>query len=132
VDLENAAIKMLVRKNRHMLEVPLKSAALAVVNGWYGLRKCEYVFYNPETGGQWKAGLGDGTWHTFRHTFASRLTRNGADLVTVKELLRHSSVSVTMRYAHTNRDAKTRAVGLIAPNGAKVVTPLVPQAKTRW
>ena len=91
-------------------------------------------FYNPETGGQWKdlwhglkkacrkAGLKDVTWHTFRHTFASRLTRNGADLVTVKELLGHSSVSVTMRYAHTNRDAKRRAVGLIAGNGAKLVT----------
>ena len=126
VDLENAVIKMLVRKNRRMLEVPLNDTALAVVNGWCGLRKCEYVFYNPETGGQWKdlwlglkkacrkAGLDDVTWHTFRHTFASRLTRSGADLVTVKELLGHSSISVTMRYAHTNRDAKKRAVALIA------------------
>jgi hypothetical protein len=59
------------------------------------------------------------TWHTFRHTFASRLTRNGADLVTMKELLGHSSVSVTMRYAHTNCEAKRRAVGLIARNGRR-------------
>ena len=50
VDQENAVIKMLVRKNRRMLEVPLNDTALAVVNGWRGLRKCEYVFYNPETG----------------------------------------------------------------------------------
>jgi site-specific recombinase XerD len=69
-----------------------------------------------------KACLNDVTWHTFRHTFASRLTRNGADLVTVKELLGHSSVSVTMRYAHTNHEAKKRAVELIAGNGAKLVT----------
>jgi hypothetical protein len=69
-----------------------------------------------------KAGLDDVTWDTFRHTFASRLTRQGADLVTVKELLGHSSVSATMRYAHTNRDAKKRAVGLIAGNRAKLVT----------
>ena len=34
---------------------------------WLGLKKaCR------------KAGLDDVTWHTFRHTFASRLTRNGA------------------------------------------------------
>jgi ubiquinol-cytochrome c reductase cytochrome b/c1 subunit len=78
------------------------------------LRKCEYVFYNPETGGQWKdlwfglkkacrkAGLNDVTWHTFRHTFASRLTRSGVDIVTVKELLGHANISVTMRYAHSN------------------------------
>jgi site-specific recombinase XerD len=51
-----------------------------------------------------------------------RLTRNGADLATVKELLGHSSVSVTMRYGHTNREAKRRAVGLLAGNRAKLVT----------
>jgi len=61
------------------------------------------------------------TWHTFRHTFASRLTGIGADLVTVK-LLGHSWVAVTMRYAHTNREAKKRAVGLLTKNGAKLVT----------
>jgi integrase len=144
VDLEHAVIKMLVRKNRRMLEVPLNDEAVAAMNGWCGLRKCEYVFYNPETGGQWKdlwfglkkacrkAGLKDVTWHTFRHTFASRLTRNGVDLVTVKELLGHSSVSVTMRYAHTNCEAKRRAVGLIARNGAKMVTLPVLKQKAGW
>jgi len=57
-----------------------------------------------------KATLARATWHTFRHTFASRLTRKGADLVTVKELLGHSTVVVTMRYAHTNFEAKLQAV----------------------
>lgn len=33
-----------------------------------------------------KAGIKGITWRAFRHTFASRLTRHGADLVTVKEL----------------------------------------------
>lgn len=100
-----------------MLEVPLNDTALAVAKGWYGLRRCEYVFYSRETGGPrrdvWlglkkascKAGRSDVTWHTFRHTFASRLIRNGANLVTVKELLGHSSVAVTMRYAPRNRKA---------------------------
>jgi integrase len=32
-----------------------------------------------------RAGLGKVTWHMFRHTFASRLTREGVDIVTVKE-----------------------------------------------
>jgi hypothetical protein len=47
------------------------------------------------------------TWHTFRHTFASRLIASGVDLVTVKELLGHSDIKIrckiTMRYAHTNQ-----------------------------
>ena len=46
----------------------------------------------------------------FRHTFASRLTREGVDIVTVKDLLGHSNISTTMRYAHSNDDAKRRAV----------------------
>jgi hypothetical protein len=50
------------------------------------------------------------TWHMFRHTFASRLTREGVDIVTVKELLGHSNISTTMRYAHSNDEAKRRAV----------------------
>ena len=75
-------------------------------------------FYNPVTGGRFldlkvgfkailkRAGLTGITWHTLRHTFASRLTRSGVDLVTVKELLGHSTINTTMRYAHSNRDTK--------------------------
>ncbi|HLK47700.1 MAG TPA: tyrosine-type recombinase/integrase, partial [Bryobacteraceae bacterium] len=76
-----------------------------------------------------KAGLEGVTWHTFRHTFASRLTRAGVDLVTVKELLGHSAVSVTMRYAHTNNDAKARAVARLGGSD-KVVTLPKNAAKT--
>ena len=134
VDLENGILKLLVRKNRRMLEVPLNDKALSVVRGWYGIRKCEFVFYNPETGKQWrdlwlglkkacrKAGLEGVTWHTFRHTFASRLNGNGTDLVTVKELLGHSDIKTTMRYAHTNREAKTIAVRRLGGSSDKVVT----------
>jgi integrase len=73
------------------------------------------------------AGLKKVTWHMFRHTFASRLTRNGADIVTVKELLGHASISTTMRYAHSNDDAKRRAVAKLATSD-KVVT-VVPRKK---
>jgi hypothetical protein len=41
-------------------------------------------------------------------------------------------VSVTMRYAHTNCEAKRRAVGLIARNGAKMVTLPVLKQKAGW
>jgi hypothetical protein len=35
----------------------------------------------------------------------------GMDIVTVKELLGHTNINCTMRYAHSNDDAKRRADG---------------------
>lgn len=43
------------------------------------------------------------TWHTLRHTFASRLVMAGVDLATVQKLMGHSSITTTMRYAHLAR-----------------------------
>jgi integrase len=39
-------------------------------------------------------------WHTFRHTFASRLAENGISMRTIQELLGHADTNTTMRYAH--------------------------------
>jgi integrase len=134
VDLEKGILNTVVRKRRRMLEMPLNEKALSIANGWHGIRKGDHVFYNPETGTQWKdlwlglkkacrkAGLPNVTWHTFRHTFASRLNGNGADLVTVKELLGHAHIKTTMRYAHTNREAKTKAVRRLDGGSDKTVT----------
>ena len=63
------------------------------------------------------AGLAGIAWHVFRHTFPSRLVRNGVDLVTVKELCGHSHISTTMGYAHTNEDTKRRAVAKAGTRG---------------
>ena len=51
----------------------------------------------------------------FRHTFASRLTRDGVDIVTAKDLLGHTNINCTMRYAHSKDDAKSAARGGCGP-----------------
>jgi len=60
-----------------------------------------------------KAGIVDFTFHDLRHTFASRLIMCGVDLPTVKELLGHRTIAMTLRYTHLSSDHKQRAVSML-------------------
>src|SRR5882724_3851587 len=118
VDIEQQRLKKIVKKSDKPLSLPLNDAAFAIVQARQAIQNGAHVFYNPMTGGKFKdvkgallaavkrAGLPKITWHMFRHSFASRLTRDGVDVVTVKDLLGHSDISTTMRYAHSNDEAK--------------------------
>jgi site-specific recombinase XerD len=56
------------------------------------------------------------TIHSLRHTFASWLVQNGADLSAVQDMLGHSSITVTRRYAHLEKAKTARLMGSILSN----------------
>jgi integrase len=133
VDIEQRRLKKIVKKSDKPLSLPLNETAFGIIEARLAVQHGPYVFYSPMTGDRFKdvkgallaavkrAGLPKITWHMFRHTFASRLTRDGVDVVTVKDLLGHSDISTTMRYAHSNDEAKRRAVQKLR-NSDKTVT----------
>lgn len=59
------------------------------------------------------AGLRRIGWHVLRHTFASHLVMRGAPLAAVQQLMGHSTIEMTMRYAHLSDDARREAVALL-------------------
>jgi integrase len=62
-----------------------------------------------------RAGVRRVTWHVLRHTFASHLAIRGVPLHVVQQLLGHTDISTTLRYAHVAPSALRTAVDLLSP-----------------
>lgn len=56
------------------------------------------------------AGMPDAKFHTLRHSCATLLLKNGADLVTISKILGHSSVKTTQRYSHVDVEMQRAAM----------------------
>lgn len=117
-------------KNGKRRLVPLNNMALTALRDqreWV-VRNCpssEWVFASPtgrittlQRGFEAacaRAGVEDFRIHDLRHTFASWLVMDGVSLYVVKDLLGHSSISVTERYAHLAPDQGRAAVQQLLP-----------------
>lgn len=70
----------------------------------------EFLFINPDTGKcyrvkklnqLWKfSGMEITHYEASRHSFVTQLVENGADIVQVKELARHTNINTTLKYTH--------------------------------
>jgi integrase len=134
VDLGRQQIRKIIAKTSHSrrkagkkLEpavLPLSPEAAAV------LAQCkkqsepdaQYVFVSSRSGGRitdlkkafegvlTKAKIENFRFHDLRHTFASRLVMAGVDINTVRELMTHSDIKMTLVYAHLSPDHKAAAL----------------------
>ena len=65
-----------------------------------------------------KAQVREIGWHVLRHTVATQLTLRGVPLTVVKEVLGHSTIATTMRYAHVAPSALRSAIDMLSPKTA--------------
>ena len=108
-------------KNGQTRTIPLNEAAVETLREWRKASTGSLVFTNRK-GEQlrylktaWrnllrKADISGFRWHDLRHTFASDLALAGIDLNTIRELMGHSDIAMTLRYAHLTAEHKQAAV----------------------
>jgi integrase len=109
-------------KTRH---VPLNNESKQTLVGWQkDTREQGYVFEGElnkaitDVKKAWanlliEAKISAFNFHDLRHHFASKLVMAGVDLNTVRELLGHANLDMTIRYAHLAPEHKAAAVNLI-------------------
>ena len=127
VNLERAMVTVTAgnAKSRKARHIPLNGEAHDVLTRWGKQRgRKGLVFPSPEGGRltninkSWDgivtdAELSDFRFHDLRHDFASKLVMAGVDLNTVRELLGHADIAMTLRYAHLAPDKLADAVARI-------------------
>jgi len=108
-------------KNGQTRTVPLNSVVRSAIERLQAWGSGGFVFVKPNGMPYYsvrnifdaackRAGLGDVTPHTLRHTFATRLIANGVDLRTVQELGGWSQIRMLERYGHVSPTRKVLAV----------------------
>lgn len=116
INLEEGFVRIKGKGNKERI-VPLGSKAISAINEYLKQRrhiKEKRLFLNSRNRGlsrqsvwlivkQFANNVGlDISPHTLRHSFATHLLDNGADLRVVQELLGHSSISTTQIYTHVS------------------------------
>ncbi len=135
VDLEQGFITLPQTKSGKVQYAPLNEEAKALLRDFPSWKYSAWVFPNKTMGSQLdsynfygrifrpavkKAKLEGVTWHTLRHTFASRLAMNGQSDSTIAALLRHSGTALVQRYAHLSPTHLRAAVEGVASYGKPV------------
>lgn len=122
IDLEGCmlTVRAAAAKSGKQRFVPLNAEARAAMIQWGTQQgRAGAVFGIRDAKTAWgrvldAAGISNFRFHDLRHHFASRLVRAGVDLNTVRELLGHSDLKMTLRYAHLQPAGLAAAVAKLA------------------
>ncbi len=133
VNLANHVLTIPRSKHGGARHVPLNDTAMAIVRSLPSRFHSPWVFpnaagatplnatnfrqrvFNPAVR---KAGMENFRWHDLRHTFASRLAMKGVDLNSIRELMGHKTLAMTLRYAHLSQSHLHQAVKQLDTGGS--------------
>lgn len=100
------ALKEYINKYRHQLNK--KNTTYVFLNNRGGKLSRQFIFKTIKNYALKKGIKKNISPHTLRHTFATHLLKNGADLRIIQELLGHENLSTTQIYTHlTNEKLKS-------------------------
>jgi integrase len=120
INLSKRCIHIEDSKSGKSRDVPMNALVVEALSAI--AQNSGYVFPNPRTGGPIedvktafktackRAEIKGLRFHDLRHTAATRMVEAMVDLVTVSKILGHSSIQMTMRYAHPTPENMRLAV----------------------
>ena len=125
IDFRHGVINIYHTKNNEKREVPINEMVKTALVRVRKHPNSSYVFNKPDGSPRIdirksffttlkKSGILNFRFHDLRHTFASHLVMAGVDLNTVRELMGHKSLEMTLRYSHLSQDHKKHAVDILA------------------
>lgn len=123
VDIDAGNIRVTGKRNKQRI-IPISKSTIELLKQYLELRQSEYetptdTFFVRKGGApiypmlvhrivtghlKWIPTLSKASPHVLRHSFATGMLNNGADINAVKELLGHSSLASTEVYTHTSFD----------------------------
>ncbi len=126
IDFKDGFIEVLKTKSGKARKIPISPRLETLLKDMLANSTNDYVFINPETNKPYvdikrafssvikNANISNFRFHDLRHTVATRMVESGADLLVVKEILGHSDIKTTMRYAHPVPENKRRAINYLS------------------
>src|SRR4030095_4327792 len=126
VDLERCLVTVLQTKTLRLKTITLNEPAREAMKWFLEYRYGDFLLMWP-----WGERIGKTTiyeafkkacnsaeitnfrFNDLRHTFASHLVMEGTDLVTVKDLMGHTNINMTVRYSHLVQEHKAQAVARV-------------------